>query len=130
MPKIEIELDELQGIQARLERAQQDCTRLEQKLNILNEEQLVKRANQLANQLAENYVSGIFKILGFENTSVEIRENLVERFGEKWWSNEEVRFVYGASVTNDFTSAFMSIGVNFDKMRKRELLPSLPELNE
>ena len=130
MAKIEIELDELNALQARLESAQQECTRLNERLKQLNESNLVERANRLANQLTEDYIEGIFKLLGFEDNSVNIHHDLRSRFGERWYDNSAVTFSYGANVGNNFQSAFLRIGIDFDKLREHKHLTTLPELNE
>lgn len=128
MAKIEIELDELNALQARLESAQQECTRLNDRLKQLNEHNLIERANKLANQLAENYIEGAFKLLGFEDPSVDIHLDLRSRFGERWYDNSAVTFNYGSTVSLNFKSAFVRIGIDFDKLREQKHETRLPEL--
>lgn len=128
MAKIEIELDELNSLQARLESAQQECTRLHERLKHLNESNLVERANKLANRIAENYIEGALKLLGFEDPSVDIHQDLRSLFGERWYENAAVTFNYGVNVSLNFQSAFVRIGFDFDKLRQLKHETKLPEL--
>lgn len=130
MAKIEIELDELNALQARLESAQQECTRLNDRLKQLNESNLIERANKLANQLAENYIEGALKLIGFEDGKVTINTDVRSKFGERWYDNPAVSFRYGANIASDLKIAYLSIGIDFEKLREKQHQTTLPELNE
>lgn len=113
--KVEIELSEVEALRERCRHEHENVERLEKQLSELNEEELKKRAVNLSYRLFEKYVKTVFKSLGFEpdrmNSSI-FSSDLVYQLGKDWWTREkDITVTLGATVTENFRTAFINIGV-------------------
>ena len=111
--KIEIELSEVEKLKDENKVKSQKINELEAKLKELSENELKESAVKLSFTLFENYMSSVFKHLGFETfrESVRINEDLRHWLGKSWWNSEKLNIQIGVNITNQFKTAFLSIGV-------------------
>ena len=111
--KIEIELLEVEKLQEENKVKSQKIIELETKLKELSENKLKESAVKLSFTLFENYMSCVFKRLGFEpfRESVIIKDDLIHWLGKSWWNSEKLNIQIGANITNQFKKAFLSIGI-------------------
>lgn len=111
--KIEIELSEVEKLKEENKVKTQKIIELETKLKELSEDELKESAVKLSFTLFENYMSCVFKHLGFEpfGESVIIKDNLRPWLGKSWWNSEKLNIQIGANITNQFKNAFLSIGI-------------------
>jgi hypothetical protein len=113
--KIEIELSELEEIRSDLKKAEEQKKQLQEKLNGLSEEELKAKAVRLSYRLFDNYMAAVFKHLGFEEDwqrdSVIVKDNLEHWIGKDWWNSDRISVELCATVTTQFKSAFIRIGI-------------------
>lgn len=121
MPKIEIELREIELLNADIKRKNEEIKRLEEKLKKLDENELVKRAYQLAIKIFSKYQLAVFNKLGFSNTEykydvsgcVSFEDEYYTKLFDSDWYNHTDKFSINveAYVTAEFRTAFLKIGV-------------------
>jgi uncharacterized coiled-coil protein SlyX len=114
--KIEVEFSEMERLRSQVKEQERTIKRLEDQITELGEEKLKERAVRLSYRLFDKYVSAIFAKLGFDKTSwegtVKFEGNLQYVLGKDWWNKaEDLTVEIGATVTENFRSAFLNIGV-------------------
>lgn len=111
--KIEIELSEVEYLRSELEIRKTEVKELETKLKELSEIELKQRAVSLSWRLLDNYLAAVFTHLGFnnKNDTVIVKENLEHYLGKSWWNSERIKFELGATITTEFRTAFLKIGI-------------------
>lgn len=140
MPKIEIELSELEQIRSEAQRSELMCYELENMLNKFqaetNVEDLRKKAIELSWKLSEKYLVAIFNKLGFTNelpteqkywTSSPIQAGCNFRtMGEDWYKKvDEFEVNISAQLEDKVRKAFISIGVITNPEKNKEKLLEL-----
>lgn len=126
--KIEIELGEVENLRRNVDELWRENLELKDKLDSISEENLIQQASSLAARLFHEYLLMVFEKLGFTNKenwryhglaldSSELKRHL----GTAWHEQPENVFVeLGVSMTNNWKSAFMSIGVSRDFLDKKD----------
>lgn len=111
--KIQIEFEEVEAIRRRLEYVEGENNRLEKELAALDQRQLKENAIKLSNTLFNEYMSAVFKSLGF-NAWIDrgVQFNIHhDMLGKPWQRRDDLEVTVHASVSKEFRSAFLNIGV-------------------
>jgi hypothetical protein len=110
---MKIELSEVENLKEENKSKSQKIIELETKLKELSESELKESAVKLSFILFENYMSCVFRHLGFESfrESVIVKDDLRHWLGKSWWNSEKINIQIGANITNQFKNAFLSIGI-------------------
>lgn len=127
MPKIEIELYEIEKLNKEIKQLKTERTDLEKKLKPFSINVANKKAVQLSLTLFNQYMGCIFRELGFDN-DIELK-NGVQQSASIWMRDHEalcndknihinnpdffeVDTVIGATITNKFKRAFINLTIN------------------
>lgn len=118
MPKIEIELSEIELLKSQLVDAYKTSAILETELEKLkkdtDKEELRTKAICLAHHTFDKYMTAVFQSLGFKthywNGAINW-EAVNGNFKEDWHKWDGLEVTLNADVRNEFTSAFLRIGV-------------------
>lgn len=112
--KIEIALQDVESMRAKIKQLEKEVKDLEDKLQSLSEPALKKEAVKLSWRLFNDYLHATFTHLGFESTNqhpVNTESNLEHWLGKSWYSSARIQFELGAVITNNFKRAFLNIGI-------------------
>ena len=112
--KIEIEFEEVELLKRKLSDSQKLARELKERLDVISESELKRKAIFLSYRLFDNYMRTVFNHLGFgdwEHGSTIVTDNLEHWLGEDWYSSDRINIQVGAKVTNKFKKAFISIGI-------------------
>ena len=114
--KIEIELEELESIKRRLEVSELEKQKIQKEMELLGEDYLVGKALDLSYSMFKKYIKFVFKELGFNDDSeVYVDQSLRRMFIAQWYNKpEQIDLKIGATITNKFKHAVLSIGVKPD----------------
>jgi hypothetical protein len=126
MPKIEIELDELQQLQKQKELLENENSTLKKKVNDLDEDVLVNKSIDLAERLFNDYVRTVFEKLGMNDGNeggvqmYRVRHEL----GDLWHKRKDrIKIELSAHVLKEWKQAYLSIGViSREKAKQTEKL--------
>jgi hypothetical protein len=121
--KIEIDLEEVESLRKKIQNLQEESESLQKKLNELSEDQLIKKATDLAYRIFQDYMYAVFKHLGFEHTNenpVRIDNNFRKQLGKHWFESERIKVVLGVNITNKFKEAFMIMGIKTQSIEPSE----------
>lgn len=111
--KIQIEFEEVEAIRRRLEYVEGENNRLEKELAALDQRQLKENAIKLSKTLFNEYMSAVFKSLGFNawidrGVQFNIHHDMLDK---PWQRRDDLEVTVHASVSKEFRSAFLNIGV-------------------
>lgn len=113
--KIEIEYAEVENLKRQIERQEKEIKTLETELKSLDKNKLHSDAIELSRQMFNQYVTAIFAKLGFADRGyacgVIFEDNLEHWLGKNWYTSDRLRITFGATVTETFKSAFLSLGI-------------------
>lgn len=112
--KIEIEFEEVERLKRSIEVLQREKGELETKLKSLNESELKKQATSLAMKIFHDVMNRVFEKLGFEgrmNPNEINFSNLEHYLGKSWYTSERLHIELGATITDQFRCAFLSMGI-------------------
>lgn len=113
MAKIEIELDYIENLKSQNRRLEEKVEELLERLNSIDETQLIERAKNLAVRLSEKTFDKIMTELGF-SASVPFRGSSlrISECGSSMWDDKNGWDVeIGAEIYKDFKRAFINIGI-------------------
>lgn len=118
MPKIEIDLSEIEHLKTMLLNANESYSELSSELEKLkkdtNKEELRKKAIYLAHNTFDKYMTAVFESLGFKTRYWEGAinwETVNGNFKEDWHKWDGLKIKLCADVREDFVDAFLRIGV-------------------
>lgn len=119
MPKIEIELAEIEKLKCTIERLEEKIQDRENKLKELNEEELKKRAINLGYFLFHSYMASVFKNLGFDqwNKDSVKMPDIDHWLGKRWYNSDRIEMDICVNVSTKFRNALLTIGIT-DKKEK------------
>lgn len=122
--KIEMELAYLDELRNNISTLIEENKRLKSELHNLDEDELIKRAVRLSENLFKQYMSTTFNALGFDTRDwphgLEMDSYLKNCLGEDWYhkqNNLKVSLV--ATITSQFAAAFLKIGVSNEPIIKQ-----------
>lgn len=112
--KIEIEFEAIEALKDQIKKLQSENYALNKELKALDQRKLKGDAVKLAEEMFTTAISGIFEKLGFEKDSFYNQFNftlLEERLGKRWESSPKLTVQLGATVTAQFRTAFINLGI-------------------
>lgn len=112
--KIEIELHEVERLKSLIHEQESQIQEMREKLEEIDEEELIQRAINLSKKLLKGYMATVFENLGFdvnEDNSVIFQDNLEYFLGKEWRKSGRVKVDVGANICNEFRRAYLKIGV-------------------
>jgi hypothetical protein len=117
MPKVEIELDDLNHLKKQLEEKDKQLKISSERIYSLeqdsNREFLRNKAIDLASNLFDKYIGVVFRELGFKNAeygNIDFSEYRNINY-TNFYKYDDVKISLGAKIKTDFKWAFLSIGI-------------------
>lgn len=120
--KVEIELNELEALRAKIKRLEEEINQAENRLKQYDDKAIYELAVKKSFWLFERYIDLVFKELGFDCAPFNPvqRDNLLYYLGENWWKSNDVEIEISAEVSAKFRRAFLRMGVRADRLEKGE----------
>lgn len=116
--KIEIELEAVESLKKDLAHKEEQIKKLEAELKALDSKTLKEQAVDLSKMMFDNYMSTVFRHLGFDNDtggwrrgSVDWKDDLEHWLGKNWYDSERLEINIGANISKHWRSAFLSLGI-------------------
>ena len=117
--KIEVELGDIEILRKQIQTLEEEKEGLYKKLSALDEKQLKADVRVMAQKMTDSIMAEVFKKLGFKAGGLGYMsfKDLEHWHGKEWWTHEDLEVTLSATITNQFKSAFLSLGVktNTDK---------------
>jgi len=121
MPKIEIELSEVEFLNQEVKRLEEQVEELREKnnelFNSVDADKLHKKACQFAFTLADRYIDKIMKGIGFDETYnmrggwISMDNDVFQKYGKDWYKHDDIEISVGASAHDTIRRAFVRIGI-------------------
>lgn len=127
--KIQIDSKDLNFLNKQIEQQEREIEDLEKEIknlkSQLSESDLIEKAQILSYRLFDNYMSCVFKELGFDNWNegvVRMDSNIKSYYSDEWWQNDNfVNVNVSANVAEEFANAFLNIRIAPKSAKKDKL---------
>jgi hypothetical protein len=120
--KVEVEFYEIEALKEEVYNLTARNKELQEQLNNIDEDELKKRAVRLAHKLFSDYMYATFIALGFKDTyhdPINMPDSLEHYVGKDWFRHpEHINIILGANITNEFSRAFLTLGIITSKKEK------------
>lgn len=121
MPKIEIELSEVEVLTARIEQLSLELEKADAKFHALDEEVLLSKAKEVARKLFRHYLTVAFGKLGFDEVQVGDWFYQGDYGVDSWFEEpERAQFVIHVDLVEGLTKIVIAYGLDERRVRDRQ----------